>query len=191
MIRLVGPAARVLGQQFDYDRQFAAEPSLARPEGGLPLPPFVPSDTVPALLPTPTSTRARVVGTGVGRRTTKQALLQNLRAVRHSVCVAMCEMGQTDVLHALIEARARGVCVRVLLDPLRIEEYLPPLLGALGKRAPAGILNAGAIKTLREAGVDVRLYRTGADFLPDAPENGDLRRSERRGRLYELDAGRL
>jgi phosphatidylserine/phosphatidylglycerophosphate/cardiolipin synthase-like enzyme len=104
------------------------------------------------------------VGTGVGRRTTRQALFQNLRAAKHSVCVAMCEMGQTNVLHALTEAKARGVCVRVLLDPLRLEEYLPRMLGTLGKRVPAGILNAGAIQTLREAGVDVRLYQTGADF---------------------------
>lgn len=163
MIRLVGPAARALGEQFDYERQFVVHPQHSRPRNDAsPLPRFaLPANAAP--LPVP-CTRARIVGTGVGRRSTRQALLQNLQAVRSSVCVAMCEMGRTDVLDALVAARARGVAVRVLLDPLEMEHYLPPVLGGLRKRAPAGALNAAAIKRLQQAGVPVRLYKTGADF---------------------------
>jgi len=157
MVRLVGPAAGALGRQFDYDQQFVTTPGLARPAGSPTLPPFAEHEQdVPA-----GHTRARIVGTGVGRRTTKGALLQNLRAARSSVCVAMCEMGRTDLLDELIAARARGVNVRVLLDPQQMDAYLP---GPLGRRVPAGILNAGAVETLLGAGVAVRLYQVGPDF---------------------------
>lgn len=157
MIRLAGPAAHALGQQFDYDRQFVINACLARPAGSPALPPFAEGQhDVPA-----GHTQARIVGTGVGRQTTRQALLQNLRAAQASVCVAMCEMGQTDLLDELIQARARGVDVRVLLDPQRMDAYLP---GPLGRRVPPGILNAGAVETLLGAGVNVRLYRVGPDF---------------------------
>jgi phosphatidylserine/phosphatidylglycerophosphate/cardiolipin synthase-like enzyme len=158
MIRLVGPAAHALGRQFDYDRQFVTDSRLARLAGSPPLPAFAENQQD---VPAAGQTQARIVGTGVGRRTTKEALWQNLRAAQSSVCVAMCEMGQTDLLDELIQVRGRGVDVRVLLDPQRMDAYLP---GPVGRRVPAGILNAGAVRTLLEAGIDVRLYRVGSDF---------------------------
>lgn len=161
MIKLVGPTAGVLGRQFDHDRSFALDPALARSQGSPQLAPFALADAAPLA---PGHTWARVVGTGVGRRTTRQALLQNLRGARVSVSIAMCEMGTTDVLDELIEVHRRGVRVRVLLDPLQVAEYLPETLGALRSLCPTGILNAGAIARLVGAGVCVRVYRTGPDF---------------------------
>ena len=159
MIRLVGPAAGALGQQFDYDRQFVTNPRLARAPGSPFLPPFAAEETQE--VPAAGRTRARIVGTGVGRRTTKEALLQNLRAAKSSICVALCEMGRTDLLDELIAASVRGVGVRVLLDPQQMDAYLP---GPIGRRVPAGILNAGAVQTLLGAEIAVRLYRVGPDF---------------------------
>jgi len=165
MIKLTGPTAQRLGQQFDYDRQFVLHAELPRPEGSPPVPPF--RGTQDAATPlAPGQSWVRLLGTGVGRRTTNQALLHNLRAARSSVCVALCEMGATDLLDELIAAERRGVDVRILLDPLSVEEYLPAWLGALRGRTPlSGILNASAVeKLLRCAGVALRLYRVGSDF---------------------------
>ncbi len=162
MIHLEGPAAAALGRQFDHDRRFVLDPRAVRPRGSQPLPPF-PEAWESAVL-APTESWARVLGTGAGRRSTRQAVVQNLRAARSSVRIAMSEVGRTDVLDEVIAARERGADVRVLVDPQDMREYLPPVLGPLRRRCPKAVLNAGAIRTLLDAGIPVRLYDVGKEF---------------------------
>jgi phosphatidylserine/phosphatidylglycerophosphate/cardiolipin synthase-like enzyme len=162
MVHLQGPAAAALGRQFDHDRQFVLDPRCPRVAGSPPLPPFPASGATTALQPA--ESWVRILGTGVGRRTTRQAIEQNLRAARSSVCITMSEIGRTGVLDELIAAKERGVAVRVLVDPQDMQEYLPPVLGPLRQRCPKMVLNALAIRTLLEAGIPVRLYEVGKEF---------------------------
>jgi Phosphatidylserine/phosphatidylglycerophosphate/cardiolipin synthases and related enzymes len=162
MIRLAGPAAAALAAQFDYDRRFTLEPGLPRPSGAVALPV---AESEPVGSGGATGPAVRVVGTGVGRRTTRDAVLENLRTARRSVDVAMCEMGSGPALDELIAAHRRGVAVRVLLDPMDLSAYLPALIpGPLRRVWPKGCLNASARAALGAAGVPVRLYRVGDDF---------------------------
>jgi phosphatidylserine/phosphatidylglycerophosphate/cardiolipin synthase-like enzyme len=172
MIHLTGPAAAALGQQFDYDRRFVFDPRVARPKGSLPLPPFAEalaearehSQNLALSGSDGAATWARILGTGVGRRTTKESVVQNLRSARSSVSIAMSEIGCTDVLEEVITTKGRGVEVRVLLDPQDMREYLPRAIGFMGPGLPKGALNALALKTLLEAGIDVRLFTVGKEF---------------------------
>lgn len=150
MLYLTGPIAADLAQQFDADWDIAAGAPLPPPAQGFEalaaFPDDVPVPDGPAL--------ARVVGTRIGQRTTQAALLQNLRRADTSVCVALCEMGRTALLGELIACHKRGVSVRVLLDPQIMARF-----------GPSGLLNAGATQTLLDAGISVRLYRLGPDFV--------------------------
>jgi phosphatidylserine/phosphatidylglycerophosphate/cardiolipin synthase-like enzyme len=162
MIHLQGPAAAALGRQFDHDRQFALDPRCPRLAGSPPLPHFPESGETAALRPG--ESWARILGTGVGRRTTRQAIVRNLRAARSSVCITMSEIGRTGILDEVIAAKERGVAVRVLVDPQDMQEYLPPALGPLRQRCPKLVLNALAIRILLEAGIPVRLFEVGKEF---------------------------
>jgi cardiolipin synthase len=166
MIHLKGPAASALGRQFDHDRQFIVSPQQPRPAGSHPLPAF----------PTPAEdsgffaqcskeeTWARLLGTGVGRRTTREAIVERLRTARSSVFIAMGELGRTDVLQEVIAAKERGLEVRVLVDPQDIREYLPPFMGALRNYVTKGALNAMAVRELLANKVQVRKFTVGKDF---------------------------
>ena len=150
MVLVHGPAAGELSRAFDADWNYA---------GGGKLPP--PAADFAALAPFPKAAlttagpaQARIVGTRTGRRTTQAALSQNLRQAKTSVSVALCEMGRTALLSELIACRQRGVSVRVLLDP--------QIMARIG---PSGLLNAGAIQALLDAGIAVHLYRLGPDFV--------------------------
>lgn len=150
MLSLTGPIAADLARRFDDDWEYAGSAVLPAPAAGFEtLTPFQGSG--PALTG-PAS--ARVVGTRVGQRTTQTALVQNLRRAKTSVCVALCEMGRTALLAELAACHARGIHVRVLLDPQIMARF-----------GPSGLLNAGAIQALLDAGVAVRLYRVGPDFV--------------------------
>ena len=162
MIHLRGPAAAALAAQFDHDRRLALDSRAPRAGGSPLLPPF-PAELENGDL-APARSWVRVLGTGVGRRTTERAVVQNLRAARASVCIAMSEIGRTGVLGEVIAAGARGVDVRVLVDPQDMREYLPRALGPLRDRCPKAVLNAGALQVLLDAGIDVRLYDVGGDF---------------------------
>ena len=149
MLHLTGPIAADLGRAFDAD--WKAAEGAALPAATL-RPDFAPfPDT---LLTADGPTLARLVGTRSGQRTTQTALLQNLSRVQDSVCVALCEMGRTPALDALVACYRRGVSVRVLLDPQIMARF-----------GPSGLLNAGAVETLLQAGIPVYLYRIGRDFV--------------------------
>ncbi len=150
MLSLSGPVAGDLARQFDADWDRAGGAALPPPRADFAaLPPFPPAPLAAA-----GPAWARVVGTVAGRRTTGAALLQNLRRAEVSVSVAMCEMGRTALLDELIACRARGVAVRVLLDP----QITAPA-------GPSGLLNAGAVQALLDAGIAVHLYALGPDFV--------------------------
>ena len=150
MLSLIGPIAAKLGQEFDADWDIAGGSALPPPSADFDaLPPF------PETLRTPIGpTLARVVGTRAGRRTTQAALYQNLRRAKTSVSVALCEMGRTPLLDELIACHNRGVFVRVLLDP----QITAPI-------GPSGLLNAGAIQVLLDAGIAVHLFTLSRDFV--------------------------
>jgi cardiolipin synthase len=160
MIHLVGPTAGNLGRQFDHDRQCAAAPTLPSSEALVEsLPPL------DGLLHPPSGdTLARILGTGVGRRTTEGVLRRYLRTAQTSVCVALSEMGRTDMLDDLIAAARRGVAVRVLLCPLQSAHFLPDSLAVLRRWAPSGSLNAHAVQTLLRAGVPTHVFRAAPEF---------------------------
>ena len=98
---------------------------------------------------------------------------------RSSVCVALCEMGRTDLVDGLIglpparPARAR---------PARPARVLPV--------AAAAPLNAGAVADLQQAGVPVHFYRLGPDVLRLHLKWRSSTATGRR-RLDQLDAGGL
>ena len=145
MLHLRGPIAGSLAVLFDDEWRQAAEGN------DTPSPPNAPP---PGMSDGPGRTSARLLGTGAGQSPTDAALHQNLLLASSSVCVALCEMGRTELVDALIACHARGVGVRVLLDPLVSYPWLP-----------AAPLNAGAVDALRRAGVPVHFYRLGRDVL--------------------------
>ena len=161
MIHLVGPAADALGRQFDFDRQFTLDRGRPRPEGSQALLPF---SEMGAGSCAPGESWARVLGCGIGRRTTLPALVRNLRAARESVLVTISEIGRTGLIGELIAAKRRGIDVRVIVDPQDLQEYLPPALGPLRRRFPKGVLNANAVQELLAAGVAVRQFTVGGEF---------------------------
>jgi phosphatidylserine/phosphatidylglycerophosphate/cardiolipin synthase-like enzyme len=159
MIFLKGPAALALGQQFDHDRQFVLEPRHIRPTGshGLPLLSHIQEGSG-------RQTWARLLGTGVSRRTTKEAILERLRTARSSVFIAMGELGRTDVLNEVIAAKERGLDIRVLVDPQDIGVYLPVFLGGLRRYITKGAWNALAVRELLLKQVTVQNFEVGKEF---------------------------
>lgn len=141
MLHLHGPIARSLADLFDDEWRQAGDDNDAPPP------------TMPLTL-TPGQTQARLLGTGAGQFPTETALHENLLRATSSVCVALCEMGRTELVDALIACHTRGVSVRVLLDPLVSYPWLP-----------AAPLNAGAVDALLRAGVPIHFYRLGPDVL--------------------------
>lgn len=149
MVRLKGRAARDVAALFDHDWYLTlteeAQPGPMQVLGIEPLP----RHSLPW-----EGTRVRVLSTGMGRVTIRGPLLGALRTARQEVLVQVHQMHDEDLMEALIQARNRGVSVRVLLDPTNIDNFIP-----LIHRGPRGIFNAYAVKTLQDAGVDVRFVR--------------------------------
>ena len=145
MLHVSGPVAADLSRRFDAE--WAGETSAQTVRESVA--PFVDRS-----LDADGPTWARVIGTAFGERTTLATLNQNLRRARRTVDIALCEMGRTALLGELIACQKRGVAVRVLLDP----QITAPL-------GPSGLLNAGAVQTLLDDGIAVRLYTLGRDFV--------------------------
>ncbi len=145
MLRVSGPVAADLARRFDAEWGGETPTQTVRDDAA-PFAGMVPSFSGPA--------RARVVGTGPGERTTLAALTQNLQRAQRTVDVALCEIGRTALLGELIACHNRGAFVRVLLDP----QITAPI-------GPSGLLNAGAVQTLLDAGIAVHLYTLGRDFM--------------------------
>jgi phosphatidylserine/phosphatidylglycerophosphate/cardiolipin synthase-like enzyme len=145
MLRARGPVVGALAAQFDYDWEVAGHPE--RP-------------LAPALVHlgagAPAPGTARVVGTGPGRKTGLEAVLAAIEAARRSVYLQAYELQDPRVLEALNAAYARGLDVRVLLDPGNVDQFTP-----LGW-APKGVLNAAGLRRMLDARVPTRVFRPTA-----------------------------
>lgn len=134
MLHARGPVVGQLAAQFDLDwdhGQREVTLGLERPAPG----------------------SARVVGTGPNRRTGLEAVLAAISGARRSVYLQAYELQDPRVLAALEAASARGVDVRVLLDPGDVDQFTP-----LGW-APKGVLNAAGLRRLVDARVPARVFR--------------------------------
>lgn len=69
-------------------------------------------------------------------------------------------MMEEGLVSELVAAHQRGVQVRVVLDPVSIDQFVP-----LIHHGPRGLFNAFAVRRLKEAGVDVRFVKLPEDFI--------------------------
>lgn len=157
MLQIRGPAAADVGRMIASDRSVAAPleaDSGSRPAPTEPIAP--PEDLAPpfsdSLVP------VRILSTGINRRGYKEVLLDQIRRAEKSVHALMFQLVDEDVIEALIEARKRGVDVRVILDPGDHDELIPII-----KKAPRGFPNLPIALQLLKAGVPVRWYRLDPD----------------------------
>jgi cardiolipin synthase len=152
MIRLQGPVATDFAAQFDHDWWYATHPDA---KAATPL-----VHAAPAELAAPgpgEAGQARLVGTGIGRKTGLEAALQLIGAARASIHIQMHELGDGPVLDALIAARDRGVEVKILLDPGNVDPFVPVI-----HKAPKGVVSAIALDKLLKAHMDVKHFRVDA-----------------------------
>ena len=145
---LTGMAAREIAR--DARAAFERAPQT-HPEGGRPWPKPEPPEARG-------ESQLRVLATDPAHpdpawQPTRPALLTTIHAARRGIDVMMLKLTDPDVLAALAAAAARGVAVRVLLDPGRHGRLLP------GGWAPEGLYNLAAARQLADAGVAVRWYR--------------------------------
>lgn len=154
-IRCRGPVVGQLEQQFLHDWEVAGKPARE------PLPSDLRYTGTGMLAYGSTKKQlatVRLVGTGIGRLTYHDALINLLKSARSSIRVQVHQLGHDPVLDEIIAAKDRGVDVQVLLDPTNIDNFVP-LFG----RGPRGIFNAYAVKRLQEAGVAVRFLEVDPD----------------------------
>jgi phosphatidylserine/phosphatidylglycerophosphate/cardiolipin synthase-like enzyme len=98
---------------------------------------------------------ARIVKTDIDQQTTKRVLLENIKAAKKSVHLAIFEFGDMDVTAALIEAYKRGVDVKVLADK---NANYAKYLDAFKNFKLYGTPNLATMNRLRDAGVPVKWY---------------------------------
>jgi cardiolipin synthase len=138
MVELRGEAARDLAQNVRHDYRKAA--------------PFATKAFAdPA--------QVRVNATGLARTFNKEAVLTAIRRATSTCYVLMFQLTHDEVITALIEAKKRGVDVRVILDP-GVHDSLVPFI----KKAPRGFPNLPAALQLKKADVPVRWYTLKPDM---------------------------
>lgn len=142
LVRLTGEAAWELGRQFNHD--WAAT-------GGNPLP----LPDMQALGLSTGSTAFRIGGVGPARVAARAVVLQALKRARRSIELMADQVDDAEVLATLIDARRRGVSVKVLLG---------------GDAADFGgaLARVGISHALAAAGIPVRLYQSGGAGAPMA-----------------------
>lgn len=104
--------------------------------------------------------RVRIAESSPTVENIKELMLGEFQQARKSISVSAFLLDDPKLLQSLIEAKRRGVDVRVLLDQSAVKEILNHVPGGERlKKLPLGsIPNLGAIKTLKEAGIPVRLF---------------------------------
>jgi cardiolipin synthase len=103
--------------------------------------------------------QVRVNATGLARTFNKEAVLTAIQRATSSCYVLMFQLTHDEVIKALIEARKRGVDVRVILDPGVHDDLIPFI-----KKAPRGFPNLPAALELKAAGIPVKWYRLKPDM---------------------------
>ncbi len=150
MLHLRGDVVRQLTAQHEVDWYHATHPEAPAPREEVTLPV---GDT-PQLGAPEGPGAVRVVGTGLGRKTSFGSLLPLIQGAARSIHVQMHELGPGPVLDALIAARDRGVAVQILLDPGNVDPFVPVI-----HKAPRGVVNAVALDALLGAHMDVRHFK--------------------------------
>ncbi len=89
----------------------------------------------------------RMLTTEVDRKDINTALQQNIKAAKKSIRMEAFALADKETIKNLIDAKNRGVDVRVILDPN------PPIF----------YVNKKTAKTLREAGIPVRWFNVDVD----------------------------
>jgi phosphatidylserine/phosphatidylglycerophosphate/cardiolipin synthase-like enzyme len=138
-VRVTGPAIAAPAAVFDYDWQLAVDPAAsfpAEPASG------------PCGVPWPH--RLKFVVTRPGRSNQLELVLGLLRFAERRIWLEMFLFTEPGIVTALAEARARGVEIRVIVDPM---EY------ALGLRLH-GAPNLPFVGDMLDSGIPVRLFRT-------------------------------
>ncbi|MCC6750044.1 MAG: phosphatidylserine/phosphatidylglycerophosphate/cardiolipin synthase family protein [Deltaproteobacteria bacterium] len=143
MMKVAGPVARNLADQFDLDYAIARQPGLAATVQPVHLGARLTRTPIP---PADGDGRARLVGNGPGRRTGVEALFPLLRRAKKSIHVQLDEFDDLDAAEALVKAHHRGVKVKVLLDPVAF-----------------GLLTVLARDRLLAAGIEVRMRKPRKD----------------------------
>lgn len=151
-LRVDGPLAGQAERQFLHDWALSSGARVA-PTSDVRFhsPGLLANESAPGLA------TVRMVGTGPGRLTLADALLNAIDSAREAIDVHVHLFDYAAAVEALIRAHRRGVAVRVIVDPLMIKRYIPAEWLIL--RSPRGIFNAYAVHTLRRAGVPVRFIR--------------------------------
>ena len=147
-MRVEGPIAGEIGQQFDFDWEVTSG-QRPMPTGAT----LVGSEPFRGTTPTDGSSEVRLLSTGPGRSNILGALIRAIDHAQSKIDVLVHEFDEERLRGALIRAHDRGVKVRVLLDPwAEVSKFTG------GIQVPAAIPNLGAVKELKEAGIDVRTY---------------------------------
>lgn len=142
-VMVQGNAARAMAH--DILRSFAVATPLG-PELPGPWPPH------PLIMPSG-ATEIRYIPTGFAGHEARSTVLRVIGQAVRSIEVMMFELEDRQVVDALVAARARGVAVRILLDPNHISHLSP-----LGW-APPGVFNLEPASWLVQAAVPVRWYQ--------------------------------
>ncbi|MDB5098802.1 MAG: Cardiolipin synthetase [Cyanobacteria bacterium RYN_339] len=140
MVRLEGPAAAHLGALMDADWQLSGPPSSPiRHEDG--------EQAGQAVV--------EIAETGPERRTIRELITRHVVTAREKVWVEVLFLDDDHIIDTLVEARARGVDVRVVLDPLNWGHHVPEL-----EKLPFhGIPNWHAVDRLTAGGVAVSWFK--------------------------------
>lgn len=96
------------------------------------------------------TTATRVLSTDPVRRNLKPALLERIAGAEESIDIAMFAFADPEVRQAVLDARKRGVEVRVLLDPGET---------VFGMRN-VGFPNQGTRVILEDAGIELRYFKS-------------------------------
>jgi cardiolipin synthase len=140
MVRIEGPVAAHLGALMDADWQLSgpASPAIRHLEG----------EPVGNAI-------VEIAETGPDRRTIRELITRHVCMAREKVWVEVLFLDDDHIIDTLVEAAARGLDVRVILDPLNWGHHVPEL-----ERLPFhGIPNWHAVDRLLEGGVAVSWFK--------------------------------
>jgi len=149
-VRIDGPAVCDLVQQYAVDWHFATNPNDAKNAKITPQLPGVDHMETAA-----GESAVRFNSTGINRQNNQWAILENISRAQKSIYVTLIELNDTSIINELIVAKNRGVDVRILLDPSNFKGIESVLA-----HGPTEWVNAKAVKSLLEAGVQVRYFKS-------------------------------
>jgi cardiolipin synthase len=140
MVRLQGPVAARLGSLIDEDW------NLSGPHE----PAFLHEQTIACGV-----ANVEIAETGPDRRSIRELITRHFLAARKKIWLEVLFLDDDHIIDTLVEARARGVDVRVILDPLNWGHHVPEL-----ERIPFhGIPNWHAVDRLIDSDVAVSWFK--------------------------------